>query len=64
MSDAPPDPRLTPANGRVAAERLRGLVQADRYVAGEPRRVSIPVADLDGIARAGCATASSSGARG
>ncbi len=42
------DARLTPANGRVAAERLRGLVQADRYVAGEARRVAVPVADLDG----------------
>lgn len=43
-----PDPRLTPANGRVAAERLRSLVEADRFVAGEMRRVSVPVADLDG----------------
>jgi cell wall-associated NlpC family hydrolase len=42
------DRRLTPANGRVAAERLRGLVQADRFVAGEARRVAVPVADLDG----------------
>lgn len=43
-----PDRRLTPANGRVAAERLRGQVRADRFVAGEPRRVAVPVADLDG----------------
>ena len=42
------DKRLTPANGRVAAERLRGQVQADRFVAGEPRRVAVPLADLDG----------------
>jgi cell wall-associated NlpC family hydrolase len=42
------DRRLTPANGRVAAERLRGLVQADRFVSGEARRVAVPVADLDG----------------
>ena len=42
------DKRLTPANGRVAAERLRGQVQADRFVAGEPARVAVPVADLDG----------------
>ncbi|HVG48979.1 MAG TPA: C40 family peptidase [Rubellimicrobium sp.] len=42
------DPRLTPANGRVAAERLRGQVEAARFVAGEPRRVAVPVADLDG----------------
>ncbi len=42
------DPRLTPANGRVAAERLRGQVEAERFVSGERRRVSVPVADLDG----------------
>jgi cell wall-associated NlpC family hydrolase len=42
------DRRLTPANGRVAALRLRGQVQADRFVPGEPRRVAVPVADLDG----------------
>ncbi len=42
------DTRLTPANGRVAAERLRDLVRADRYVQGEARRVAVPVADLDG----------------
>jgi cell wall-associated NlpC family hydrolase len=41
------DRRLTPANGRVAAERLRGEVQADRFTAGEPMRVAVPVADLD-----------------
>nr|WP_245218794.1 NlpC/P60 family protein [Rubellimicrobium aerolatum] len=27
---------------------MRGLVPAQRYVAGEPRRVAVPVADLDG----------------
>jgi hypothetical protein len=42
------DKRLTPANGRVAAERLRGQIQADRFVEGEARRVAVPVADLDG----------------
>lgn len=42
------DPRLTPSNGRVAAERLRGVVKADRFLPGERRRVSVPVADLDG----------------
>jgi hypothetical protein len=41
------DRRLTPANGRVAAERLRGQVEADRFTAGEARRVAVPVADLD-----------------
>lgn len=40
------DRRLTPANGRVAAERLRGQVQADRFVAGDAARVAVPVADL------------------
>jgi cell wall-associated NlpC family hydrolase len=43
-----PDPRLTPANAHVAHESLRGQVTARRYVAGEPRRVGVPVADLDG----------------
>lgn len=42
------DPRLTPANARVAAERLRGVVDAPRYSAGEARRVALPVVDLDG----------------
>lgn len=42
------DPRLTPANGRVAARRLEGVVPAARYVDGSPRRVSVPVVDLDG----------------
>ena len=40
------DPRLTPSNGRVACERLRGIVAADEYVAGAARQVSVPVADL------------------
>lgn len=42
------DPRLTPANAHVAAERLRGVVAAPRYAPGEARRVAVPVADLDG----------------
>lgn len=33
------DRRLTPANGRVAATRLRGQVQADRFVDGTLRQV-------------------------
>jgi cell wall-associated NlpC family hydrolase len=41
------DPRLTPANGRVAALRLRGRVAAQSFVAGEAARVAVPVADLD-----------------
>lgn len=40
------DRRLTPANGRVAAVQLRGRVAADRYVKGEARRITVPVADL------------------
>ncbi len=40
------DRRLTPANGRVAADRLRGQVQAERFVAGEAARVAAPVTDL------------------
>ena len=40
------DPRLTPANGRVAALSLAGVVEADLYTAGQPRRVIRPVVDL------------------
>ncbi len=40
------DRRLVPANARVAAEELRGRVQAPRYVTGEWRRVCGPLADL------------------
>jgi cell wall-associated NlpC family hydrolase len=40
------DPRRTPANGRVAAARLRGTVEAARFTAGVARRVAVPVADL------------------
>lgn len=40
------DPRLTPANGRVAHVSLRGKVEADRYVEGEDHRVATVVADL------------------
>ena len=40
------DPRLIPANARVAADHLRGLVEAPTYLPGEPMQVSIPVADL------------------
>ena len=40
------DPRLTPSNGRVACERLRGIVPADTYVSGAARQVSVPVANL------------------
>lgn len=40
------DPRLTPARPDLAAERLRGLVEAARFVVGEPRRVIVPSAGL------------------
>ena len=40
------DPRLTPANGRVAARELEGRVDAARFVDGEPARIVVPVADL------------------
>jgi len=40
------DRRLTPANGRVAAARLQGIVEAERFVEGEKRRVTAAVADL------------------
>jgi cell wall-associated NlpC family hydrolase len=40
------DRRLTPANGRVAATRLRGIVKAERYLDGDPASVIVPVADL------------------
>jgi cell wall-associated NlpC family hydrolase len=40
------DRRLTPANGRVAAERLRGTVEAARFVTGEAGRIALPLADL------------------
>ena len=40
------DRRLTPANGRVAAARLEGEVEAELFTDGAPATVSIPVADL------------------
>ncbi|MDA5092602.1 NlpC/P60 family protein [Aliiroseovarius sp. KMU-50] len=40
------DPRLTPANPRVAHETLRGLVKAQRFTPGMLRRVITPVADI------------------
>lgn len=43
MSDKPlPDPRRHAYRPDLAAEALRGLVQAPRYVAGKPRQVSAP----------------------
>ncbi|MFG1301974.1 C40 family peptidase [Xanthobacter sp. V3C-3] len=40
------DPRLTPARPDLAAESLRGQVEAARFVAGTQRRVAVPVAPL------------------
>lgn len=40
------DRRLTPSNGRVAHVSLRGQVQADRYVEGEPASIAVPLTDL------------------
>ncbi|RID92574.1 NlpC/P60 family protein [Gemmobacter lutimaris] len=40
------DRRLTPANGRAALDRLRGIVAAPAYVPGEAARILPPVADL------------------
>ena len=40
------DPRLTPARPDLADIRLRGLVEAERFVAGEARRVAVPSAPL------------------
>ncbi|MEH7827786.1 C40 family peptidase [Gemmobacter denitrificans] len=40
------DRRLTPANARVALESLRGLVDAPRFMPGEPAQVAAPLADL------------------
>ncbi len=40
------DRRLTPANGRVAAAHLEGLVEADRYVSGATHRIVTTFADL------------------
>ncbi|WP_375463730.1 NlpC/P60 family protein [uncultured Methylobacterium sp.] len=40
------DPRITPARPDLADLRLRGIVEAARFVAGEPRRIAVPVAPL------------------
>lgn len=40
------DRRLTPANGRIAASSLRGIVEAESYVEGRPARVLPPVLNL------------------
>lgn len=40
------DRRLTPANGRVAAARLKGLVAAEHYTGGAVHRIGSDLADL------------------
>jgi cell wall-associated NlpC family hydrolase len=40
------DPRLTPANSKIADHRLRDRVVAERYVAPVPRRIAVPSAPL------------------
>ena len=40
------DPRLTPARPDLADSRLKGLVEAERFVDGQPRRVIAPSAPL------------------
>ncbi len=40
------DPRLTPANGHVAAAHLEGSVEAERYVLGEAASIAQVVVDL------------------
>ncbi|WP_375453382.1 NlpC/P60 family protein [uncultured Methylobacterium sp.] len=52
MPDPVHDPRVTPARPDLADIRLRGSVEAARFVAGEPRRVAVPVAPLRRTPRA------------
>ncbi|HSP23989.1 MAG TPA: peptidase P60, partial [Saliniramus sp.] len=40
------DRRITAARADLADERLRGRVEASRFVAGVARRVAVPVAPL------------------
>ncbi len=42
--------RLIPARADVAAEHLRGQVEAARYAAGEARRVAVTLLDLTAVA--------------
>jgi cell wall-associated NlpC family hydrolase len=49
--------RLVPARGDLAAEHLRGQVEAARYAAGELRRVVVPLLGLTAVADAGAALA-------
>ena len=40
------DPRLTPARPDLADIRLRGTVEAERFVEGRPARIAVPAAPL------------------
>lgn len=46
MTDPLSDPRLTPANGRVAALHLQGRVTAARYTEGDRRQVAAALTTL------------------
>ena len=46
MSTTEMDPRLTPANGRVAAIDLKGKVEAEQFVEGERLQCVAPSADI------------------
>jgi hypothetical protein len=46
LAASAPDPRRTPVRPDLAAAELRGVVDAPRYAAGEPRRVVEGVAPL------------------
>jgi hypothetical protein len=41
-----PDPRLNVYRKNLAAEALRGVIEAERYVTGKPRQVGVPVLPL------------------
>ena len=46
------DPRVTPARPDIAADFLRGKVEAARFVAGEAFQVVAPIAALRGAPEA------------
>ncbi|MBF9029429.1 NLP/P60 hydrolase [Rhodobacterales bacterium HKCCE3408] len=46
MEDVKDDPRITPANGRVAHSSLRGRVEAERFVEGRWTMVQQPMANV------------------
>lgn len=52
QTSAPADPRTTPARPDLADIRLRGTVEAPRFVAGEARQVVVPATPLRRAPRA------------